>query len=123
MSTTSTRNNPAEEPLAAVPDVIRRYFELDASRAIDPIVNLFSDDATVVDEGQTRNGKSEIRDWQTGAASKYTCTTEVLATEMVDPHRYVVAARLTGDFPGGIAELKWDFKLAGDQIDRLIIAP
>jgi hypothetical protein len=123
MSTTSSTNGPAGDPLAGVPDVIRHYFELDASRAIDSIVSLFDDDATVIDEGQTRNGKSEIRGWQTGPASKYTYTTEVLATEVVDQHRYVVAGRLTGDFPGGIAELKWDFKLAGDQIDRLIIAP
>jgi hypothetical protein len=123
MSTTSSRNATAGDALAGVPDVIRRYFELDASRAIDSIVSLFSDDATVTDEGEARRGKSEIRDWQTGPASKYTYTTEVLAIEAADQHRYVVAGRLTGDFPGGTAELKWDFKLVGDQIDRLIIAP
>ena len=37
-------------------EVIRRYFELDADRDIDSIVALFSDDATVVDEGETRHG-------------------------------------------------------------------
>jgi hypothetical protein len=35
----------------------------------------------------------------------------------------VVTGRLTGNFPGGTAELKWDFTVAGGRIGRLIIAP
>ena len=35
-----------------LPDVISRYFEGDADRDIDSIVNLFADDATVIDEGE-----------------------------------------------------------------------
>ena len=31
--------------------------------------------------------------------------------------------RLIGNFPGGIADLKWDFTIAGQQITRLTIAP
>ena len=103
--------------------MIRRYFELDADRAIDSIVELFTDDATVVDGGETRHGTAQTRAWQTGPASKYTYTTEVLDTEALDADRYAVTGRLTGNFPGGVAELKWDFKLAGDRIDRLTVAP
>ena len=65
----------------------------------------------------------EIRAWQTGPASRYRYTTEVLGTVAVEPDRYVVTGRLTGNFPGGIAELKWDFALAGGRIRRLVIAP
>ena len=36
---------------SAVPDVIVRYFELDAARDLDGVMGLFTDDATVVDEG------------------------------------------------------------------------
>ena len=104
-------------------DVIRRYFELDADRDIDAIVALFSDDATVVDEGETRHGTAEIRAWQIGPASKYTYTTEVLDTVALAADRYVVTGRLTGNFPGGTAELKWDFTVAGGRIRRLVIAP
>ena len=64
--------------LEGVPDVIRRYFVLDADREIDSIVALFTDDATVIDEGETRHGTMEIRAWQTGPASQYTYTTDVL---------------------------------------------
>jgi hypothetical protein len=104
-------------------EVVRRYFTLDADRNIDAIVALFADDATVVDEGETRHGTMEIRAWQIGPASRYTYTTEVLGTVAVEPDRYVVTGRLTGNFPGGIAELKWDFTLAGGRIRRLVIAP
>jgi hypothetical protein len=109
--------------LEGVPDLIRRYFALDADREIDSIVALFSDGATVVDEGQTREGTPAIRAWKTGPASQYTYTTDVLATAAVTAHRFVVTARLTGNFPGGTAELKFDFTVAGDRISRLMIAP
>ena len=39
-----------------LPDVISRYFERDTDRDIDSIVNLFADDATVIDEGEERHG-------------------------------------------------------------------
>ena len=103
--------------------LIRRYFELDADRDIDAIVALFSADATVVDEGQTRHGIAEVRAWQIGPASKYTYSTQILDTVAVAADRYVVTGRLTGDFPGGSADLKWDFTVARGRISRLVIAP
>jgi len=106
-----------------VPDVISRYFELDADRDIESIVDLFAEDATVVDEGEARHGRAEIHAWQVGPASKYTYTTEILDTEVFGPERYRVSGRLTGNFPGGTADLKWDFTIAGGRIADLVIAP
>jgi hypothetical protein len=103
--------------------VIRRYFVLDADREIDSIVALFSDDATVVDEGETRHGTTAIRAWQTGPASQYTYTTDVLGTEALTADRFVVTGRLTGNFPSGTADLKWDFTIADGLIKQLLIAP
>ena len=81
-------------------DVIRRYFEHDADRDIDAIVALFSDDATVIDEGQARHGTDEIRAWQTGAASKFKYSTEILAITDGEPGRYVVICAIpTGADP------------------------
>jgi hypothetical protein len=56
-------------------------------------------------------------------ASAYTYTTEILATTNGDPGRVLVEGRITGDFPGGVADLKWDFTIADDRIRRLVIAP
>jgi ketosteroid isomerase-like protein len=106
-----------------LPDVISRYFERDSDRDIDSIVNLFAEDATVIDEGEERRGTAEIRAWQTGAASKYIYTTEITGTEELGPDRYLVTGRLTGNFPGGTADLTWDFTVAGEHITRLTIAP
>src|SRR4051812_2358288 len=121
---TSYDKEPLMSKTAIAPaDVVRRYFELDADRDIDSLVALFSHDATVVDEGETRHGTAEIRAWQIGPASKYTYTTEVLGTVPLDAGRYVATGRLTGNFPGGTAELKWDFTVARGRIRRLVIAP
>jgi hypothetical protein len=106
-----------------LPDPVRRYFEVDADRDIDSIVALFSDDATVVDERETHEGTSAIRAWQLGPASRYTYTTEVLGAEALGPDRCLVSGRLTGNFPGGTADLKWDFTISGDHVKRLVIAP
>ena len=106
-----------------LPDVILRYFERDADRDIESIVGLFAEDAIVIDERDERRGTTEIRAWQTGAASKFTYTTEVRDSEALGPDRYLVTGRLTGNFPGGTADLKWDFTIAGPQITRLTIAP
>jgi hypothetical protein len=106
-----------------VPDVVSHYFERDTHRDIDAIVSLFADDATVVDEREEHHGTAEIRAWQTGAASKYTYTTEIMSTVALGPDRYLVTGRLTGNFPGGTADLNWDFTISGQHITRLIIAP
>jgi hypothetical protein len=108
---------------AMTPDVIRRYFDVSAERDTDAILALFADDATVVDESKSRNGKAEIREWREGVATAYTYTTELFSTDALGPNRYVIAGRLTGDFPGGVAELKWDFTLTEGRITRLVIAP
>ena len=106
-----------------LPDVVSRYFERDGDRDIDSIVSLFAEDVTVIDEGEERHGTTEIRAWQTGAASKYTYRTDITGMEALDPDRYLVSGRLTGNFPGGTADLKWDFTIADQRITRLVIAP
>jgi hypothetical protein len=109
--------------LDQVPAILRRYFELDAHGDAELFVALFTDEATVVDESETWHGTEEIRAWRTGPAVKYTYTTEVHGAEALGGDRYRVTGRLTGDFPGGTANLHWDFTVAGELISRLVIAP
>jgi ketosteroid isomerase-like protein len=116
-------NTTAGGPLAQAPEVVREYFERDADRDVDAIVALFTADAVVVDEGETRRGTGQILAWQTGPASKYTYTTDVLGGEPSAADRHVVQGRLTGNFPGGTAELSWDFTIRSGRISRLTIAP
>ncbi len=106
-----------------LPAIVRRYFELDAERDVDAILTLFSDDATVVDEGEAREGLEAIRGWRTGAASEYEYTTTITGGEALGDEHWRVTARLEGNFPGGTVDLNHDFTLAGDRIRRLEIAP
>src|SRR5689334_9884054 len=99
-------------------DLIRRYFALDAARDLDGLVALFADDATVVDEAQTREGTDAIRAWRAEVASKYSYTTEIRAITNGVPGRALAEGRITGDFPGGIADLKWDFTVGDGRIRR-----
>ncbi|MDX6639092.1 MAG: hypothetical protein QOF12_103, partial [Solirubrobacteraceae bacterium] len=105
------------------PDVIARYFQLDAELDVDGVTALFTDDAVVADERETHHGKETIRAWRAGPASRYTYTTEILGTESAGTDRHIVTARLNGNFPGGTVVLKHDFTLAGKHIARLVIAP
>ena len=72
----------------------------------------------VVDEGETQRGiGSKIRAWRKGPASRYQYTTGVFDTDRTGDHEYLVTGRLEGNFPGGTANLKWRFTLAGDRIE------
>jgi hypothetical protein len=105
------------------PEVVSRYFELDARGDVEAIVALFSDDATVADERETHRGRAAIRAWRRGPVSKYRYETEIFTGEALGADRFLVTGRITGDFPGGTADLRWDFTLAGDRISGLVIAP
>ena len=107
--------------LEDVPTVVQRYFELDPREA-ERFVALFAEDAVVVDEGETRRGGG-IRAWRNGPATKYTYTTQVVSAEVLGGGRYLIAGRLDGDFPGGTAELRWEFTVTSELISRLVIAP
>jgi ketosteroid isomerase-like protein len=109
--------------LSAAPAVISRYFALDAERDVDGVTALFAADATVVDERETHHGRAAIRAWRAGPASRYEYTTEVLRTEPAGPDRYIVTARLTGNFPGNTVDLRHDFTIASEDIARLVITP
>ncbi|HEV2997486.1 MAG TPA: nuclear transport factor 2 family protein [Solirubrobacteraceae bacterium] len=106
-----------------VHDVVGRYFDLAARRNVEAIVALFTDDATVTDEGETRRGVDAIRAWLTGPVAKYEYTTTIADSEALGDDQYRVAVRLEGNFPGGTADLNYDFVIDGNRVSRLRIAP
>ena len=82
----------------------------------------FTEDAVVRDEGKTIEGLAAIKEWKAETKKKYQHTIEPLSSIQKDD-KTIVTNRLTGNFPGGTAELTWRFTLAGDRIARLRIAP
>lgn len=103
------------------PQVITRYFDADARRDTDAIVALFTDDAVVIDEGETMHGTGAIRAWREGPVARYEYTTQVFETRRTGDVDYLVTGRLDGNFPGGTVELTWRFTLERDRISRLQI--
>ena len=106
-----------------LPELLSRFFDATDGHDVEGLVALFSDGATLVDEGTTRQGLTEIRTWANGAAIAYNYSTSFLSAETIAPDRHLVTGRLTGDFPGGTADLTWDFTIADEHITRLVIAP
>jgi uncharacterized protein (TIGR02246 family) len=107
----------------ALPDVISRYFAAQSARDFDTLVTLFADDGVVVDEGQTRRGRNEIRAWRENVASVYEYTTDVVELTAAGNGQYAARVHLEGNFPGGTVDLRYRFTIDHDTISRLEIAP
>jgi hypothetical protein len=85
------------------------------------MVDLFAQNAVVIDEGQTRSGSAEIRAWRESTASAYEYTTEVRNIHAIGDGRYLARVHLEGNFPGGTADLQYQFEIEDDHIQRLEI--
>ena len=109
--------------MTAIPEVVTRYFDTTARQDLETMVGLFTEDAVVIDEGHTYRGTAEIRGWKDGVASKYEYTTTLISGEITGDDTYLLVNRLEGNFPGGVADLKFRFSVAGDKIRHLEIAP
>lgn len=105
--------------LTDIPSVITRYMDQHHAGNTEAAIGAFALDATVIDEGQTYNGVSEIRIWLSRTSSEYTYTSTITGHEMLEDGRIVVHRRLEGNFPGGVADLVSMFTIDGDRITRL----
>ncbi|MBY8875505.1 nuclear transport factor 2 family protein [Micromonospora sp. PLK6-60] len=106
-----------------LPAVITGFLSAHQAREADAAVGAFAADAVVTDEGRSHRGTAEIRNWLVNGGSEYTYTTEFVDAHRVGAGRFDVAQHLEGDFPGGAADLRYRFVLAGNLITRLTIEP
>jgi len=83
----------------------------------------FAPDATVTDDGHTYEGRAGVEAFVHGAAAEYTFTRTLLDATETTPGTWLVTNHLEGDFPGGVIDLRSEFRLAGGLIARLQIAP
>ena len=101
---------------------IADYFAADRASDARAISETFTQDAVVVDEGNTYAGRDAIRQWAANASTQYTYVVEPFALSEEDG-RTVVASHLVGDFPGGPVDLSYFFVLQDGKIAELEIAP
>ena len=110
-------------PTHELPAVIETYQHAHDRRDTEPAIASFGLDATVTDEDTTFTGVDCIRGWLDNAAAEYTFTRTLTGVEQIERDVYVVHNHLSGNFPGGEADLRYRFELREGLIQRLDIAP
>ncbi|CAN7615469.1 oxidoreductase [Phenylobacterium sp. LjRoot219] len=105
-----------------LPEPIASYFE--ASNRDDPeaVAACFAEDASVRDEQRDHHGREAVRAWASKARRQYRFHAEPRSFEP-SPDGGTVTAHVTGDFPGGRADLRYRFRLEAGQVSELEIAP
>lgn len=106
-----------------LPEVIVRYLGAHDRRDTDAALATFSSDAVVVDDGHEYASPDEIRGWLARASTQFTYTRTFAGAEAVAPDTWLVTNRLEGNFPGGVVDLRYRFRISGDLITGLVIAP
>lgn len=108
---------------AQLPEVIARYQDAHDRRDTPTALATFTDDARVVDDGHEFVGTDEIRRFLDTAAAEFTFTRTLLRAESEGDGGWLVINHIEGDFPGGVVDLRYRFRLEGDRIAELLIAP
>lgn len=105
-----------------LPPPIAAYFAADKKGDPAALAQCFAPGATVIDEGNTYEGREAIKDWIAHASTEYSYTVEPFAlTE--EAGRIVVTSHLVGNFPGSPVDLRYRFVIEQDQIAQLEIVP
>jgi SnoaL-like domain len=107
--------------MTTTPEAIVRYLKAADDKDARALASCFTTDGTVVDEGRTYRGHDEIVAWRENLASQFEYTTEVLSSDPVGEDGYRVTVRVEGNFPGGVADLGYDFRLRDGLIAALTI--
>lgn len=102
-----------------LPTPVANYFSADKSDS-EAVAQCFTENAVVKDEGHTFKGRAAIRQWKADASAKYQYTSEPFVCERRDG-QVIVTSRLTGNFPGSPVNLRFCFRLEGDNIESLEI--
>ena len=105
-----------------LPGAIAAYFSADKQGDAQAISDCFTQDAVVVDEGNTYTGRDAIRQWMANASTQYTYTAEPFALAE-EGGRTIVTSHLVGNFPGSPVDLQYFFVLQNDKIAELEIVP
>ena len=107
--------------MTTIPGVISRYYDAAAVGDLDTLIDCFTADAHVRDEGHDFHGVAEIRRWRESLASRFTYTTEITGAVATGDQQYLVSTHLEGDFPGGVVDLDQHFTLSDELIADLSI--
>jgi ketosteroid isomerase-like protein len=106
----------------ALPTTVREFLAASTVHDADTASSFLAEDVVVIDQGEAFRGRGEVHAFLRDAGSQFDYTTEQFGARRVDDEHWVVSLRLTGTFPGGVAELDYRFTLRGDLVAELVIA-
>lgn len=100
-----------------LPEAVHGFVDGWQGKDATKVEGLFADHAVVSDEGRTYRGLDEIRGWVRGSIGLFTTTLTFLRGRE-DEGMVGASFRLEGDFPGGVVELEYRFRL--DEEGRIV---
>lgn len=99
---------------------ISTYFAVSNGTDTALVMDCFTLDAVVFDEGRTHRGHLAIQSWVQEARTKFEYCVEPISTSVEGEHVTVVA-KVMGNFPGSPIQLRHSFQLKGSKILSLEI--
>jgi methylated-DNA-protein-cysteine methyltransferase related protein len=106
-----------------LPASVAAYLRAAAALDADAVVASFTTNAQLTDDGRTWRGRKEIRRWWQGPATRFRYTVKLLGGQPVGSDGYIARVRLTGNFPGRTADLRYRFTLRDGLVSILEIGP
>jgi hypothetical protein len=103
-----------------LPDPLIAYFALASEAETTGLAEVFVADAIVRDEGREHRGLAAIRDWRVDTMARTPFTARPLSVDE-QGGVLVVAAEVTGAFPGSPLKLAHRFTLRGGRVAVLEI--
>ena len=108
--------------LEGAPAAVTRFVEAARDRNFAAIGECFTEDATVADEERTHRGRKQIRQWQEATRKQWEYTFTPKGGLLRGADRYVIEGHLSGNFPGGEADVTYTFTLRDGLISGLVIS-
>jgi ketosteroid isomerase-like protein len=105
---------------AKLPEPITDYLDAVNRHDIDAMLAPFSSDAVVNDEGKTRHGRAEVREWIEETTEKYHPSFAIEKVRQAGGET-IVKCLVSGAFAGSPARLHYAFAIDGGKISRLEI--
>jgi ketosteroid isomerase-like protein len=113
--------NHTASPSELLPIVVRDFFTAHVVHDADTAAQFLADDVVAVDQGQTWRGRDQAYLFVRDAGAEFEVTTEELGTRCIDDTHVIIGVRLTGNFPGGVAEIDYRFTLRDGLITEIIV--
>ncbi|MFN1215736.1 nuclear transport factor 2 family protein [Chryseobacterium kwangjuense] len=101
-----------------LPDIISKLVKAQTEFDSQAYADCFTENAVVLDEGKTHNGKKEIENWIDKANNEFKTVMKPLE---YNENENILSAEISGTFPGSPVILTYDFELTDGYIQSLKI--